>query len=75
LGVLAEHLRAEQFGAIFLIAAPFVGDGGWPSDELQSPSDLGAPAPAIHPDTRAPARAGLLCALLQLLASLRERAA
>jgi pimeloyl-ACP methyl ester carboxylesterase len=28
--------------ALFLIAAPFVGEGGWPSDELASSADLGA---------------------------------
>jgi hypothetical protein len=28
-----------------LIAAPFVGEGGWPSDEFELPSDLGARLP------------------------------
>ena len=45
LGVLAEHAPARKFGAIFLIAAPFAGDGGWPSDDLQFHSDLGARLP------------------------------
>src|SRR5262249_44156672 len=43
--VLAEHSPAREFGAIFLIAAPFVGDGGWSSDDLQLPPDLGARLP------------------------------
>jgi predicted alpha/beta hydrolase family esterase len=43
--VLSEHASARKFGAIFLIAAPFVGDGGWPADDLQFPSDLGARLP------------------------------
>ena len=43
--VLAEQLSAREFGAIFLIAAPFVGDGGWSSDDLQLPPDLGARLP------------------------------
>jgi predicted alpha/beta hydrolase family esterase len=43
--VLAEHSPAQKLGAIFLIAAPFVGDGGWSSDDLQFPSDLGARLP------------------------------
>ena len=29
-------------GGIFLIAAPFVGEGGWKSEELELPSELGA---------------------------------
>ena len=28
--------------AVFLIAAPFIGDGGWPSDELQPTRRLAA---------------------------------
>jgi hypothetical protein len=28
-----------------LLAAPFVGEGGWPSDEFQTPRDLGARLP------------------------------
>jgi len=43
--VLAEHAPARKFGAIFLIAAPFVGDGGWSADDLQVPPDLGARLP------------------------------
>ena len=43
--LLAEQSSARGFGAIFLIAAPFVGDGGWSADELQVPPDLGARLP------------------------------
>lgn len=43
--VLAERSTRQNFGAVFLIAAPFVGDGGWPSDELESPADLGGRLP------------------------------
>jgi pimeloyl-ACP methyl ester carboxylesterase len=43
--VLAEQLSARAFGAIFLIAAPFAGDGGWSADDLQFPPDLAARLP------------------------------
>ena len=43
--LLAEQSSARGFGAIFLIAAPFVGDGGWSADDLQLPPDLGARLP------------------------------
>jgi predicted alpha/beta hydrolase family esterase len=43
--VLAEQLSAREFGAIFLIAAPFVGDGGWSVDDLQFPPDVGTRLP------------------------------
>lgn len=33
---------ARKYGAIFLLAAPFVGDGGWPSEEIEFPANLGA---------------------------------
>jgi predicted alpha/beta hydrolase family esterase len=39
------QLPAPALGAIILIAAPFVGAGGWPSDELELPDDLGARLP------------------------------
>jgi pimeloyl-ACP methyl ester carboxylesterase len=43
--LLAGYTPVERFGAIFLLAAPFVGDGGWSVDELQLPHDLGARLP------------------------------
>jgi predicted alpha/beta hydrolase family esterase len=46
---LTEQPPERKLGAIVLIAAPFVGDGGWPSDEFELPSDLGARLPAgVH---------------------------
>ena len=45
LGVLAKGAKIGKAGGLFLLATPFVGDGGWPSDELQMPSDLGAHLP------------------------------
>jgi pimeloyl-ACP methyl ester carboxylesterase len=39
---LAEHPSKPNLGAIVLIAAPFVGPGGWPGDEFELPADLGA---------------------------------
>lgn len=48
---LAEQPPEREFGAIFLIAPPFFGEGGWQSDDLKLPSDLGARLPggvAVH---------------------------
>lgn len=45
INVLAEQPSGRRFGAVFLIAAPFVGEGGWPSDDVTSPPDLGARLP------------------------------
>jgi pimeloyl-ACP methyl ester carboxylesterase len=47
--VLAEGPHERDLAAIVLIAAPFVGAGGWPSDEFQSPHDLGARLPHDTP--------------------------
>jgi len=47
--VLAEQTSTRTFGAIFLIAAPFVGEGGWSADDLQLPPDLGALLPKNIP--------------------------
>jgi pimeloyl-ACP methyl ester carboxylesterase len=49
LAVLAERPPGRRFGAIVLIATPFVGDGGWAADDLQFPPDLGARLPAGVP--------------------------
>jgi len=49
--VLAEPPSARRLAAVVLIAAPFVGDGGWPADEFELPIDLGARLPpglAVH---------------------------
>ena len=37
--------RERGLQAIVLIAAPFVGAGGWPGDEFELPHDLGARLP------------------------------
>lgn len=42
INALAEQPPKRALGAIVLIAAPFVGEGGWPSDEFELPTDLGA---------------------------------
>jgi len=46
---ISEQSTKRSFAALFLIAAPFVGDGGWPSDEMKSPQDLGARLPKDVP--------------------------
>jgi predicted alpha/beta hydrolase family esterase len=51
LSVLAGAAKLPRPGAIVCLAAPFVGDGGWPSDELRLPPDLGVRLPqgvAVH---------------------------
>ena len=48
---LADLPPPPSAGAIVLIAAPFVGQGGWPGDEFELPSDLGtrlAPGVPVH---------------------------
>jgi pimeloyl-ACP methyl ester carboxylesterase len=47
--LLAEWAPQRRLGAIVLIAAPFVGPGGWPGDGFATPSDLGARLPAGVP--------------------------
>jgi predicted alpha/beta hydrolase family esterase len=38
--VLAEAAPTSVLGAIMLISAPFIGDGGWPSEEIAPFTDL-----------------------------------
>lgn len=45
LKALSEHAPARKLGAIVLIAAPFVGEGGWSANDLQLAPDLGARLP------------------------------
>jgi predicted alpha/beta hydrolase family esterase len=47
--VLAERALAVGLGAIVLIAAPFVGHGGWTSDEIALRPDLAAHLPPDVP--------------------------
>lgn len=42
---LAEHPPERSVGAIILIAAPFVGQGGWQTDEWQPQRSLGKTLP------------------------------
>jgi predicted alpha/beta hydrolase family esterase len=49
LHLLAEGMSATRLGAICLIAAPFIGPGGWESDEVEPRSDLGARLPRDVP--------------------------
>ena len=46
---LAEQPPSRAFGAVILIAAPFVGEGGWPSDDWKPKSELGDKLPAGVP--------------------------
>jgi pimeloyl-ACP methyl ester carboxylesterase len=45
INALAERPSGRKLGAIVLIASPFVGTGGWPSDEFELPHNLGARLP------------------------------
>jgi pimeloyl-ACP methyl ester carboxylesterase len=45
INALAERPPERKLRAIVLIAAPFVGEGGWPGDEFELPHDLGARLP------------------------------
>ena len=65
---LAGQPPEKELAAIVLIAAPFVGPGGWPSDEFELTSDLGARLPpgarvhvfhGLQDETAPPSHAGL----------------
>jgi pimeloyl-ACP methyl ester carboxylesterase len=45
MGALAEKPPERKLGAIILVSAPFVGEGGWRGDEFKLPGDLGARLP------------------------------
>jgi pimeloyl-ACP methyl ester carboxylesterase len=45
INTLAERPPQGPLAAIVLIAAPFVGTGGWPGEEFELPHDLGARLP------------------------------
>ena len=40
--LLAEGAPPRRIGGLFLIAAPYVGEGGWQIGEFETPKDLGA---------------------------------
>ena len=46
---LGEQPPERELAAIVLIAAPFAGADGWPSDEFELPGDLGARLPHSVP--------------------------
>ena len=46
---LAEHPPRQELGGIALIAAPFLGEGGWPSDDPKPRPDLAERLPARVP--------------------------
>jgi pimeloyl-ACP methyl ester carboxylesterase len=65
---LADEPPPHALALIVLVAAPFVGEGGWPGEELTTPPDLGARLPRGVPvhvfhgaadDTAPPAHADL----------------
>jgi pimeloyl-ACP methyl ester carboxylesterase len=45
---LADKMPARRLAGIFLVAAPFIGPGGWPSDEIPALPEMGRRLP---PDT------------------------
>ena len=49
LHVLAEQAPPFEPGGLFLLAPPFVGDGGWPSEEMPRISDFSRRLPAGLP--------------------------
>jgi predicted alpha/beta hydrolase family esterase len=46
---LADDPPALTIGGVFLLAAPFVGDGGWSSEDITPLSDLGTKLPDHTP--------------------------
>jgi len=46
---LSEQPPGHDLAAIVLIAAPFVGEGGWPGEEFTTPEDLGSRLPSGVP--------------------------
>jgi len=49
INALGEQRPEREFGAIFLIAAPFVGEGGWQSDDWKPQRELGGKLPREIP--------------------------
>jgi predicted alpha/beta hydrolase family esterase len=47
--VLAGHRPGRRVAGLMLVAAPFVGEGGWPGDEFITPADLGEGLPEGMP--------------------------
>lgn len=68
ISLLAETPPSRTLAGVFLIAAPFVGTGGWPSEDVKPMDDLGARLPPRIPvslyhgsadDTAPPEHVGL----------------
>ncbi|WP_344802559.1 alpha/beta fold hydrolase [Microlunatus ginsengisoli] len=49
INLLAKEPPPRRLGAIVLVAAPFLGAGGWPSEDVRTPADLGARLPSGVP--------------------------
>jgi predicted alpha/beta hydrolase family esterase len=49
LDYLADGDREHRLAGVFLIATPYIGKGGWPSDELRPTKELAARLPAGTP--------------------------
>jgi hypothetical protein len=49
INTLVEAPPNRALGGIFLLAAPFVGESGWPSEDIKPMSDLGRRLPALTP--------------------------
>ncbi len=49
INTLADEPPAIALRGVFLVAAPFVGDGGWPSDDIGPMAGLGLRLPARTP--------------------------
>lgn len=47
--LLVEQPFGQRFAGVYLLAAPFVGEGGWPADGIRFPPDLGAYLPQDIP--------------------------
>ncbi len=47
--VIAESKPTRRFAGLFLIAAPFVGQGGWTSEDIAPMDDIGARLPTNLP--------------------------
>jgi predicted alpha/beta hydrolase family esterase len=45
INTIAAKPPERTLGGLFLIAAPFIGDGGWPNDEIKPHMNLGAVLP------------------------------
>src|SRR5437016_14507445 len=49
INALAAAPPGWKLAGVLLVAAPFVGAGGWPSEDIEPPADLGARLPPKTP--------------------------